>query len=284
MKYNELNELTKRGTDGFPIGYYPVDKNHPQYEMPLHWHREFETIHVIKGTLNVFLDGLEYTLSDGDILTVCCNTLHRAVPQSCIYECVVFDMNMLISQNDTDVFLKPILNGEKTVDVLLSRDDSMLYRAALNVFLSLKSDDAAYKMGVITSLYSFFTELYRSGNVLPSEKHRRPDIHTKLISEVIDWIEDNLTETITLSELSKKAGLNEKYFCKIFKNATGKTPIEYINSLKINLACNLLSDGKTVTEAAFASGFSDLSYFSKVFKKYKSHPPKTWLAKSKIHL
>lgn len=282
MKRSELNELTKRGTDGFPIGYYPVDQNHPHYEMPLHWHREFEVIHVKKGTLNVFLDGLEYNLSDGDILTVCCNTLHRAIPQNCIYECTVFDMNMLISQNDTENFIRPILNGEKTVDVLLSQDDSMLYRAALNVFLSLKADDATYKMGVITSLYSFFTELYRSGNVLPSEKHRRPDIHTKLISEVLDWIEDSLSETITLNELSKKAGLNEKYFCRIFKKATGKTPIEYINSLKIDLACNLLSEGKTVTEAAFASGFSDLSYFSKVFRKYKGLSPREWLIKTKI--
>lgn len=281
MKRSELNELTKRGTDGFPIGYYLVDNKHPQYEMPLHWHREFEIIHVKKGVLSVFLDGLEYTLSDGDILTVCCNTLHRAVPEDCIYECVVFDLNMLISQNDTESFIRPISNGDKTIDVLLSQDDSMLYRAALNIFLSLKADDAAYKMGVVTSLYSFFTELYRYNHVLPSEKHRRPDSHTKLISEVLDWIEDNVTETITLCDLSKKAGLNEKYFCKIFKNATGKTPIEYINSLKIELACDLLSNGKTVTEAAFSSGFSDLSYFSKVFKKHKSLSPRAWLLKTR---
>lgn len=278
MKYNELNELTKRGTDGFPVGYYPVDQNHPQYEMPLHWHREFEIIYVKKGILNVFLDGLEYTLSDGDILTVCCNTLHRAVPQNCVYECVVFDMNMLITQNDTEKFIRPILNGEKTVDVLLKADDGLLYRTALNIFWALKSNAPTFKIEVFTALFSFFTELYKSDNVLPSEKHRRPDMHTKLISEVIDWIEDNITEAITLQELSKKAGLNEKYFCRIFKNSTGKTPIDYINSLKINLACNLLSDGKSVTEAAFTSGFSDLSYFSKVFKKYKSCSPKQWMA------
>ena len=45
MKYTEYREAKKHGRDGFPLQYYYIDKKHPQYVMPLHWHREIEIIH-----------------------------------------------------------------------------------------------------------------------------------------------------------------------------------------------------------------------------------------------
>lgn len=51
MKYSDFQERTTRGTFGFPIQLYYVDRDHPQYEMPLHWHMECELILVLKGVL-----------------------------------------------------------------------------------------------------------------------------------------------------------------------------------------------------------------------------------------
>ena len=94
----------------------------------------------------------------------------------------------------------------------------------------------------------------------------------KNVTLLLDWIDSNLTEPITLSSLAKKTGLSEKYICRIFKLYTSKTVTDYINERRIERACIEMAT-KSITEAAFASGFNELSYFCKLFKRYKGRTP-----------
>ena len=71
--------------------------------------------------------------------------------------------------------------------------------------------------------------------------------------------------------------MNEKYLCRFFKDYTSRTPIDYINNLRIEAACHELTSGDmTITEAAIECGFNDISYFSKMFKKYKGITPREY--------
>ena len=281
MNYKELNEIKKRGTDGFPVGYYYVDKNYYQYEMPLHWHKEFEIIRILRGSLTLFIDGLEYSLLQGDIITVNCGSLHRAVPEDCVYECVVLDLNMLLCSCDIDRFFRPIINCERSVYVLLNQDSGRLYRTASDIFDAVRSNEAFDKMSVMSALFAFFCELYKENAV--TERRKTPhNNHAKTVSEIINWVEDNIGETFSLDTLSKRAGMNPKYFCRVFKESTGETPINYINRLKTDHACLLISQGASVTEAAMQSGFSDMCYFSKVFKKHRGVSPSVWAKELKV--
>ena len=65
MKYSDFQERTTRGTFGFPIQLYYVDRDHPQYEMPLHWHMECELILVLKGVFNLYVNGRSIKLNGG---------------------------------------------------------------------------------------------------------------------------------------------------------------------------------------------------------------------------
>ncbi len=281
MKYSELNERKKHGTEGFPIEYYLVDKNYHQYEMPLHWHKEFELIRVKSGTLTLYIDDLEYNLTAGDVITVNCGSLHRGVPENCVYECVVANLDMLLCSCDSDSLFRPIINGESSVYVLLNQNDGRLYRAAVDVFGAMVSSEPFGNLSVMSTLFAFFHELYKSQSVVPCRKPRNGN-HTKTVSQIIDWIEDNIGETFSLETLAKKAGLNPKYFCRVFKISTGKTPIDYINSLKIEHACVLMTQGASVTESAVQCGFSDMCYFSKMFKKYRGVSPSAWTKTLKL--
>lgn len=78
--------------------------------------------------------------------------------------------------------------------------------------------------------------------------------------------------------LSSISGFSEKYLCRIFKEYTSKTPITYINELRIEKACNEMGiNKKNITYAAYESGFNDLSYFCRTFKKYKNITPKEYI-------
>ena len=282
MKYGQLNELKKRGNDGLPIGYYFVDESYPTYEMPLHWHREIEFIYVRSGKLTLYLNGLEYHLKQGDFAVVNSGVLHRASPKDCVYECIVCDLNILRRSADVPTnLILPVISGQMTVNVLFHADSSTVYGSVLSLFGALRNKDDYFELEVVGRLFSLFCEFYRADAV---KQHRinRQESHIKRTTEILDWIENNISEPITLEKLSSMAGLNEKYFCRIFKEATGKTPVEYINENRINTACRLLQhENHSVTSAAMLTGFSDMCYFSKVFKKYKGQSPRQWLKTAK---
>lgn len=282
MKYSELNERKKHGNDGFPIEYYYVDETHPQYEMPLHWHREIEFVYIKRGSLRLHLNALEYYLKQGDIAVINCGDLHRGAPENCAYECVVCDLNMLRRSADIPTGLvMPIISGQKKVTVLFPACQSAVYSNILSLFSAMRQKSDFYELEVVSRLFSALCELYRADAV---KQHRsdRQENHIKHITEILDWIENNITEPVTLQKLSAMAALNEKYFCRIFKETTGKTPVDYINQFRINTACQLmLHENLSITEAAINCGFSDMSYFSKVFKKYKTVSPRQWLKTAK---
>lgn len=280
LKYLEYSEKKQHGSADFPIQYYRLTPVHPQYVMPLHWHREFEMIRVISGCFSAYLDNVEYRLSTGDMLLVQSGSLHRGQPEDCVYECAVFDLNMLRKhQNDiTGSYILPIINHAVSVNCFYHSDDNMLAAAINSLFAVLKLQSPYYELEVYSRLYQIFALLYAGGSITAKPKSRQIGRQNKVIMELLDWIDANYTEQITLSDLSKVSGMNEKYLCRFFKEYTAHTPIDYINSLRIESACHeLISNGHSITEAALESGFNDLSYFSKLFKKYKGYSPRQYL-------
>lgn len=65
MKFLASHESSTRGTFDFPIELYYVDKMHPRYEMPFHWHMEFELMLVLSGEFSLLIDGRSYLLHKG---------------------------------------------------------------------------------------------------------------------------------------------------------------------------------------------------------------------------
>ena len=99
--------------------------------------------------------------------------------------------------------------------------------------------------------------------------------HTRLapqradqVEQVIEYLMSNYHHQITLEDMAKVIHVNPVYFSRIFKIATGQTPIQYLTAIRINKAIDLLRESQeSITEIAFKLGYKDPSYFSRVFKK-----------------
>ena len=126
-------------------------------------------------------------------------------------------------------------------------------------------------------LFRIFSEAYKTGLIAPINKNPQTFKKNHTVISLLNWIEDNYTENITLERLSEISNLSEKYICRIFKEYTSKTPISYINEIRIDAACHeMIANRKSITDAALACGFNDLSYFSKMFKRYKNMSPQKY--------
>jgi len=101
---------------------------------------------------------------------------------------------------------------------------------------------------------------------------------TKLkISDMHQYISEHFTEEINIATLADNLGISTKHFSNLFKKIYGMPPNQYIISLRLNMAVSLLSQGNlNISEIANLCGFSDVYYFSRLFKKYFFKSPKAY--------
>lgn len=93
----------------------------------------------------------------------------------------------------------------------------------------------------------------------------------------VDYINRHYTYRFKIPELAKRCTMSESAYRKQFKLLTGKTPVEYINALKIEKACQLLfNDDMSLQDISDFLGFYSLPYFFKVFKEQTGLTPKQY--------
>ncbi|AHF92537.1 AraC family transcriptional regulator [Opitutaceae bacterium TAV5] len=97
---------------------------------------------------------------------------------------------------------------------------------------------------------------------------------------LLDHIEQNLSEELTVSVLARMAGLSDSYFSEVFRDHTGMPPQLYIVRKRITRAKELLRTGNhTVGEVAHMTGFADQTHMDRYFRQFYGIPPSTWLPK-----
>jgi AraC-like DNA-binding protein len=89
----------------------------------------------------------------------------------------------------------------------------------------------------------------------------------EFIKRAIVYLGEHYTEDVTLEGIAAYCGVSRFHLAREFKNHTGQTVFEYVNMLRCKRASLLLSEGKSVTETAYACGYESLSYFSRVYRK-----------------
>ncbi|WP_286316388.1 AraC family transcriptional regulator [Romboutsia ilealis] len=280
MKYFDYKEEKQHGTFDFPIAFYHVTPEHPRYNMPYHWHTECEIIRILEGEFSLIINDKKFLAKKGDLFFIHDGMFHGGTPNNCIYECIVFDIKILLKQNHVCTKqIQDIINQKKIIGPLLSSNIEGLKSCCDALFESMKSIKTGYEFLIQGSLYYLIGlvlrfDLYKSKN----KGNKRIQEKTLHFKNVLTLIESEYQSPLTLEDLSKAAGMTPKYFCRFFSEMTNKTPIEYLNYYRIESACEqLLTTDYSITEVALNSGFNDASYFIKMFKKHRGITPKQYI-------
>lgn len=95
----------------------------------------------------------------------------------------------------------------------------------------------------------------------------------KELNQVIDYIEDHLTDELSLEVISEYAGVSDYHFRKLFFYLSGLTLSEYIKNRKLSEANKDLLNGEKVTDVAFKYGYQSMDGFTRAFKKWSGFLP-----------
>jgi AraC-like DNA-binding protein len=269
MRYLAGHERLVRGTFDFPIELYYVDENHPRYEMPLHWHMEHELILILQGTFTMLADGKTIELKKGDSMMLAEETLHGGMPDHCIYECVVFDLEQ---------FLPPLSVCGERIGKLREQGSALTYvfregtegaKIVSSLFQAMETEQKGYEFSTTGLLWQLLGLMLEKDLFQHSQGKTQGKGFSK-IKPVLQLIRSNYADALTLRDLAGKAAMEPKYFCRVFRQLTGKTPVEYLNYYRVECAAELLCmTDHSVTEIALECGFNDVSYFNRLFRRQK---------------
>ena len=100
MQIIDQNEDRPRGTYEFPFEFHHIDQQLIRsYVMSYHWHVEYEIIRILSGEFTVTLDEKSFIARKGDVIFIHSGILHSGIPVNCVYQCIVFDMNVFLKLN-----------------------------------------------------------------------------------------------------------------------------------------------------------------------------------------
>ncbi len=102
------------------------------------------------------------------------------------------------------------------------------------------------------------------------------------IKKVCQYIEDRYIEQITLSQIAEIACYSPEAFCRYFKKHMGITFVSYLTQVRIDVACLLLANNveeKSISEIAYACGFTSVSSFNRMFKRHLGISPTAYVAR-----
>ena len=228
------------------------------------WHDELEIELCTEGEGEVLLDGKSYPFRKGDVIIVNSGVLHHTGSEArIVYTCLIprLDLCRTVGLDPTRLCFEPLVRDGELAGLITSlakaedEGDTLLFRCELLLRILLR----------IQSKYA-----------LPEAKHAAASPHMQSVREAIALIRRDFSKKITLDAIAKSVYIDKYTLCREFKRATGQTVIEYVNSYRIQKAAHLISGGYTVSEAARACGFENMSFFTRIFKKYMGSLPSSY--------
>ncbi|MBE6767953.1 MAG: helix-turn-helix domain-containing protein [Ruminococcaceae bacterium] len=269
-------EARRHGTSDFPMAHYHLDATHPRYVMEAHWHMAMECIRVLRGSFSAYLNNQRYLLTAGDILLVECGCLHRGEPAAgCVYDCLVFSVPSS-GEGYGAVFQRtaPLTMLSAGINRRITANDGTLYEAASALINTVRDKAADYALAAYGYLFLMLAQLHTKAASL--KEAPAPPRGAHVVMRVLERLERDFREEFSLKTLAADLGVSEKCLCRLFKEYTGKTIVEHLNERRVENACREIAAGRSITVAAFDSGFNDVSYFCKTFKKYKGVTPSAY--------
>lgn len=254
------------------FGYYYNIRN-AGYRFRGETHNYFELTYVDRGCLQTEVAGKHYELKEKDLIIYGPGQFHSQSileGQSSSYVTIIFDMSMPASQSGSvqyDWLLNKVFHYDKKIYTLIKTlvQESNSDRPYMNsLMLCLLSET------IIRLLQSEFIEKQEEKPVTGIRQHYQDD----LFERIINYINDNICEPLTIAEICQKFSLSRSSLQILFKDMLDQTPKKYISDLKLDTGCQMIRENKyTISEIALRLGFNSIHYFSRAFtQKYHISP------------
>ncbi len=273
-------------TDLNPKFLFSYIRQRKEEETNYHCHDYIELVIILKGKGHFLINGKEYPASEGNIILLNPGTYHKSIPDeessTAFTECYLAFTDVEFINCPKNFF--PLFHGYKLITKLPEAWKKEIFHLCNSIAEESKSAETgryfilkAYLIQILCLLARFQKQEREDAQ----KKEMNPRYEFKsfnkkyVIQQITKYMEEHYQEKISLDQIAANMYLSSFYISKLFKSETGDTPINYLISLRMQKAKELLDldPEKSIQSVAAAVGYEDAYHFSKLFKKYYGISP-----------
>ncbi|MEG2697992.1 MAG: AraC family transcriptional regulator [Ruthenibacterium sp.] len=286
VSYEQYRETKSHGRAAFAYNTYLCTIPQDFARVPQHWHDEMEIICIKKGSGTVQVDLQPYAVEAGSLVFVAPGSLHaidgvRGVRME--YENIIFSLSILDAKDDwcRTACFAPLQSGALHFPVLLQPGMAQYAQAAACIDRAdevCAAQPEGYPLFVKAQLFALLFALYTPDT--PGMQMRAVPRASGKIKQVLRYVEQHYAETITVAQMSGLCCCSASHFMRFFKAAVGMPFVAYLNRYRLGMAARTLEETDcSVLEAAEGTGFENISYFNRCFKKQYGCTPRDYRKK-----
>lgn len=252
-----------------------------------HFHDDIEMIYATDGSFDVFLNGVMYTFSKGDLLIINSKEVHRIIAKTDGFNSYIwfrFASELVYSAEQSLFEIKyvlPFLMSNSEHEKVITSEklvNSGIPEIIQEMYDEYTEKEYGFELAVKSYICKVFLWILRywhnDGVNLNIDENRTGKTAVDL-SKVFSYVSENYSSDIMVSDMAKMCCMSYSYFSRVFRETTGQTFSEYVNFVRLREAQRLLATtDMSVTEVAFRTGFSSSSHFVCRFRKAKGITPK----------
>lgn len=249
------------------ISFYPSERYGP------HTHQRIEINYVKKGTCLLHLENECIPFRKGEIMIILPQVSHtfEAGAGGTTLMQLEFLPEIFSSLDNSNAAGKissivDAIQGHRLIKIV---GDRMLMRVVQRIIYELRSKEYYYNYLVVMHYAELLTLIYRYiQNFYPAP------CTNESLKKALAYIHHHYHTPLTVKEISRHVNISERYLRKLFSTHLHRSPLEYLNSLRIDKAVELLGNTEmSVKEISFACGFASPPYFSRLFKRQTGKSP-----------
>ncbi len=250
----------------------------PMTDYQIHCHKEYEIYYFLEGDVDYLVEGKLYHPTPHSILLLSPLVFHGVKVKSARpYKRITLHLNPnLLNTERRPLLLAAFPNNEKhsAKEVYYENTGSYQFQSFFEALAALSDQSEIIRNQLLpTYVEAILAQLTVMCQTLSSVQVEPST--SGVITDIIAYLNQNLTDHITLDRLSKHFGISKHYLNRVFRKATGTTIGDYLIYKRVIYAQQLLINGASAAEAAAQSGFRDYSVFYRAYRKHIGHAPLT---------
>lgn len=275
MTDENLMETIQHGSNSYPFHFYYDNLALFDFNcIEWHWHTELEFVYIESGTVTFWIGEKQFALPEGNGVFINSKVLHRFYsPTEAVIPNFVC-MPFFIAEQDSFIYYKyvlPVISSALSFQIF---NEKIPWQAeTLSIIKQvIAAQDGVSSCELVTAslMQRLWLEIYENTDIT----HRKENINDAVSSQarlqlMMQYMQQNYQNGISLDDVAAHAGVSKSTVLNLFRKYLHVTPINYLINYRLNEAAALLSKTeKKVNTISDETGFNNVDYFCRLFKKH----------------
>lgn len=270
-----LRELREHGTEAFPFQYNHEElRQYDEEKIEWHWHKEFEFVQVVEGSLFFLVGGMRIELQEGDGLFINSRIIHSLENhRQGVISNILFSSSLIAAEKSIiyKKYIQEICESDKSHIVFKKEtpwQKTFLVKLGY-IFRICQGENELNELDMHICLCKLWNILYIHRKEMVNMEKSGISIRSQSrLRKMVRYIEQNYAEKLFLGDIASAANISKSEAMRCFQIGMQTSPIECLNNYRLHIAKQELETTEnSIVHIALETGFEDGSYFTRLFKR-----------------